>query len=299
MYQLLALLAGLTIAVLVTINGYLSAQYGLFLAAVIIHIVGSLFAWLVCLVKKEKSQAQEHIPIWFYLGGAFGVLTTLFNVFAFEHISMTSIIALGLLGQTVISLIIDRFGLFGMEKRPFQKFSFIGLAFALAGILLMLDSSVAQAVFAVFLSFCAGITVVLARSVNARLAKEVGPVHSALINHLVGLPITVIIAVVAFCISPTSWEVTFSPRLWIYLGGVLGVVAVLLFNLTVPMISAFSLTVLSFVGQFFTGIVFDIAVGRTYSNASFLGGIIIATGVAAMLVAERVASAKARKKKAY
>lgn len=299
MYQLLALLTGLTVAVMVSLNGHLSQQYGTYLAAVIIHIVGSLAALLMCAVKKEKRLIRKRFPVWFYLGGAIGAFTTLFNNFAFGHISMTSIVALGLLGQTVTSLAIDGLGLFGMEKRPFQRSTLIGVAFSLAGMIFMLDRSVTQAVYAVFFSLGAGITVVLSRSVNARLAEEVGPLRGSLINHLVGLPVTVIIAMLAFMAAPSNWNVAFSPRLWIYLGGVLGVVTVLLCNVTVPKIAAFSLTVLTFVGQFFTGIILDIASGSGYSNAYFVGGIIIAVGIAVTLAAERVAYIKAKKQEAY
>ncbi len=58
-----------------------------------------------------------------YLGGAIGVLTTLFHNLAFTKISVTSIIALSLFGQTITSLIVDKFGIFGMQKRVFERTS--------------------------------------------------------------------------------------------------------------------------------------------------------------------------------
>ena len=44
MYQLLALLTGVTLAVMVSVNGNLTAAYSVFVAAAIVHLVGSLFA---------------------------------------------------------------------------------------------------------------------------------------------------------------------------------------------------------------------------------------------------------------
>ncbi len=299
MHQLLALLTGLAITVMVSINGQLSLHYGTYLAAVIIHIAGSVFALLLCALKKEKQRPRSAIPLWFYLGGVMGVVTTLCNNLSFGHISITSIMSLGLLGQTVTSLAMDGLGLFGMEKRPFQKSSLIGLTFSLIGMGLMLDRSVTQALYAVLFSLGAGVMVVLSRSVNARLAKEVGALRGSLINHLVGLPVTVLIAVLVCEVTPVAGNPWVSPPPWIYLGGVLGVVTVLLCNLTVPRLSAFSLSVLTFIGQFFTGVLLDVAAGSRSLDASFAGGVIIAAGIAAMLIAEQITSIKAKKKQEY
>ena len=46
MYQFLSLLTGMVIALMVALNGDLTTFYGMFTAAVIIHIVGTLFAIL-------------------------------------------------------------------------------------------------------------------------------------------------------------------------------------------------------------------------------------------------------------
>ena len=98
MYNMLSLLTGVVIAVMVAVNGGLSQHYGIFIAAVIIHIVGVLFAFFLCVVLKRKISFKK-LPLWLYTGGAIGVLTTVFNNFAFGRISMTSIVALGLLGR--------------------------------------------------------------------------------------------------------------------------------------------------------------------------------------------------------
>ena len=100
MSMLLALLTGAIISVMVAVNGQLKACVGTYLAAVIIHIVGTIFSYILCRVKKTPIFRREGLPFWVYLGGVIGVLTTIFNASAFGHISMTSIVALGLLGQS-------------------------------------------------------------------------------------------------------------------------------------------------------------------------------------------------------
>ena len=118
MYQLLTLLNGAICAVMIAINGPLPNHYGLFTATVIIHIVGTLFSLGVLLVRRDKIRPPKGLPLWMYLGGAIGLLTSLSNNFCIGKISITSILALGLFGQAVTALVIDRTGLLGMEKRP-------------------------------------------------------------------------------------------------------------------------------------------------------------------------------------
>ena len=299
MYQLLVFLTGVILAVMISVNGNLTEQYGTFPAVAIVHVIGVLFDLLLCAFQKEKRPLCGHRPKWIYLGGVIGVFTIVFQNLAFGHISMTSIVALGLLGQTMTALVIDSFGLFGMEKRPFQKTSLIGFLFSLVGILIMLDDTVTAAILAVCVSFGSGISVVLARTVNARLSEKIGALHGSLVNHIVGLPITVVIALAVTKGAPFSAMTDGSFHPWIYLGGVLGVVVVLLCNLTVPKVPAFQLTVLTFVGQVFTGILLDLMVDDNYSAASFYGGTVIALGIAINLIAERIIIAKKRKQQEY
>lgn len=284
MYDLLAILTGVIISVMVLLNGGLTQSYGTYLAAVIIHIVGVIFAITLCIIKKQKFNRKSQAPLWAYLGGAIGVLTTLFSNYAFGRITMTSIIALGLLGQSLTSVLLDAFGLLGSQKRPLNKFSIIGFLPAIAGVYLMMDQSVSDATFAVILSLIAGVTIVLSRTVNARLSKETSPLIGSFFNHLVGLPVCIFLLL---CFQRPLGFVSPSAQPWMYLGGVLGVITVLLLNITVPRVSAFRLTLLSFTGQVFTGIALDFAQGMKYSNSTFTGGLVIAGGLLLNMALDR------------
>lgn len=290
MYQLLALINGMILSVMISVNGNLSVRYSAFTAAAIIHAVGSLFALLLCALQKNKKPVWTHKPKWIYLGGAIGVFTTVFQNLAFSCISITSVIALGLLGQTVTSLVIDSSGLFGMEKRPLPRYAIVGLSLSVFGIFVMLDTSVAGAALGTAISFASGISMVLSRTANARLAEKTGALQGSLVNHLVGLPITVILAFAVAASNGTSASAvaggSFQP--WIYFGGVLGVVVVMVLNITVPKIPAFQLTLLVFIGQVFTGILLDIVAGSYHTGATLWGGIIIAAGIAVNMILERI-----------
>ena len=292
MYEMLALLTGLILSVMVSVNGNLSGSFGVFRASVIIHVVGILFAFLLCTVRRENRKLSGHAPAWIYLGGVIGAFTTVFNNLAFGHISMTSIVALGLLGQTLMSLVIDWLGLFGMKRCPFCRYSLVGLAFSLTGIFIMLDATVGQAACAVLLSLGAGVTVVLSRTVNARLSGKVGALPGSLVNHMAGLPVTVVFCVLAGdTLLPVSGS-GLASHPWIYTGGMMGVIVVLLCNLTVPRLPAFRLTMLTFVGQIFTGVILDVVAGKGRLDPSFVGGLVIAAGIAVNMGLEKISAAR-------
>jgi len=75
-----------------------------------------------------------------------------------------------------------------------------------------------------------------------------------------------------------------SPKLYIYLGGILGVCVVLLSNMTVAKISAFYLSLFLFVGQVFTGILMDIVLSQVFSLRNLIGGIFVIVGLCVNLL---------------
>ena len=54
MSMLLALLTGAVISIMVSINGGLTACVGEYTAAVVIHVVGTAFALILCLIRRKN-----------------------------------------------------------------------------------------------------------------------------------------------------------------------------------------------------------------------------------------------------
>ena len=293
MFNLLALLSGIVVAVMVVFNGDLTSVYGNYNATFIIHLVGVIFAFIFSKIRGQKLFSRKKLPLWLYSAGAIGIFTTLFNNYSFGKISLTGILALTLFGQTVFSLLIDNLGLFGMKKHPLRKSSLIGLLFSLAGIIFMLTDLAgvdSAAVVAIIFSISVGCIIVTSRTINARLSEYIGAMPGSFINHLVGLPFTLILALVMPSNDITAIAQRPSPHAWIYLGGLLGVLVTYVLNITVPKISSFSLTLLAFVGQVFIGIVIDLMRKNDFSSVTFYGGIIVAAGIALNMSIEYVQS---------
>ena len=283
MYYFLSLLTVVLISVMIAVNGGLTTQYGVYTAAVIIHIVGLVLISSVILIKRERPFSSRHA--WFlYLGGAIGVLTTVFNNFAFSRISVSSILALGLFGQSITGLVIDQYGLLGMQKHPFAKWKLIGLSLIFAGIASMLTNF---EIAAVAVSFAAGVTIVISRTLNARLSELTSVRISTFYNYLVGLTLSIpVLLLLGRSESPLT-EFAFSPALYIYSGGILGVCVVLLSNITVVKIPAFYLTLFIFIGQVFSGVVIDAVISRELSYRNLIGGILVAIGLSINLLLDK------------
>ena len=205
---------------------------------------------------------------------------------------MTSIVALGLLGQSVTSTLIDAFGLFGVKKRPIEITTWVGFGLSCIGVVIMMDDTVADGIAAIIVSIATGVTVVMARTVNARLSIEKGAFVGSFYNHLVGLPICILLAL----LLPTAQSITLhNITPWMFLGGMLGVLVVALYNITIPKVSSFRVTLLSFLGQVFSSILIDLVYGQSVSSSLFWGGIVIAIGLLASMILEYLSERKIEK----
>jgi len=283
MFYIWSLVMGILVSTMIAFNGGLTERYGVYSATVIIHIVGLLLIIALVAIKREKF-FPKRFPWYLYLGGAIGVLTTVFNNFSFGRISVSAILALGLLGQSMTGLAVDRYGLFGMKKYPFTKKKLLGLALIIAGIASMITDF---ETVAVIVSFIAGVNIVTSRTLNAKLADLTSVRVSSFYNYLVGL----FVAIIAFTllggneIMPMD---TVPLHNWhIYLGGALGLSIVLLANMLVVKVSAFYLTLFVFVGQVFSGVLIDVVITQTVSTRNIFGGVLVAAGLCTDLIIDK------------
>lgn len=279
MYYIYSFVAAVIIAVMVVTNGSLGDFYDSYIASIIIHAVGLSFLTIVAVIKKEKLFSYKSIPILLYCGGAIGVVTTLCNNLAFGKISVTAIIALGLFAQTVTSLIIDQFGLFGMPVKKLNLAKGISLIFTLMGILYLLKGTEFH-LGAIILSLATGVSIVLSRFVNAMLAERTNVLVSTWYNFMVGFVVTTVVWGFAYFVGasgPITLEI--SPKLWIYTGGLLGICGVALSSLCAKKIPALILTLIMFVGQLFAGILLDYVLLRVLSIPTLIGGILTTIGL--------------------
>ena len=139
MPSLLAVLCGALAAIAIAQNGDLALYLGNYRSTVVVHLVGlvSLLLWLM--IRRERFRLDPATPWYGYLGGVLGVFTVLGCNLTFASLGVSVSVALMLLGQTLFGAAVDQFGLFGLERRPFQPRHLFSLLLIIAGIIVMLS----------------------------------------------------------------------------------------------------------------------------------------------------------------
>lgn len=134
----LSVFSGALIAVMLMVNGVLAGNLGNYTSTVLIHVVGLVTIVAVLAVTRSRIKIPKGIPIYLFSAGVIGVFTVLFNNIGFIALGASLTIALGLLGQTLASILIDHFGWFGLPKMKFVKKKYFGLALIAMGIIVMI-----------------------------------------------------------------------------------------------------------------------------------------------------------------
>lgn len=280
MYYLTSAAIGLGITLMIFVNGGLTASCGVYTATVIIHIIGLIATIVPVKIKHERLLPAEELPILLYSGGAVGVLTTIFNNMAFGGISISAILALCLLGQSITSLAIDEMGLFNVPKRGFIKAKLIGYFIIIVGIIVMTFPLKTGSLIFVLVSFLSGATIVISRTIIASLAEKTGVWSSTFWNFAVGLAIAlVILPVMGANEHITGGFSLFLSKPYVFIGGILGVLVVGLSSVCVAKISSFYMTLFVFIGQLFSGVVLDMLLSKGLSVEILIGGICATLGL--------------------
>ena len=134
----LAALSGAMISVMILMNVDLAFAWGNWAAAVVIHIAGLVVVLGWMLIRREKPFTRVRMRPALYLGGALGVLTTVFTNMSAPVIGVSATLALGLLGQSAASAVLDGFGLMGAKKTRFRLKTAAGMALIAVGVAVML-----------------------------------------------------------------------------------------------------------------------------------------------------------------
>lgn len=134
---IISILIGAMVSLMCMFNGTLSDAYGYYTSSIIIHVVGLILMIAIILINKTKISIKKGIPIYLYSAGAVGVFTVVFTNISFLKLGASLTIAIGLLGQSVISLIVDHLGLLGAKENKFNRKKLIGLSIIIIGIIVM------------------------------------------------------------------------------------------------------------------------------------------------------------------
>ena len=138
---LLAVLAGLAGSVQVAVMARLGERVGVFAALAWAAMLTAGLALALLLVVRQglggiADAARQ--PVWLWTGAAMGLLIVLTITFAGSRIGVAATVAIMIAGQLAMGAVIDRFGLFGVDRIEFTWTRAAGIVLLGAGAALSL-----------------------------------------------------------------------------------------------------------------------------------------------------------------
>lgn len=138
MFEFVAVINGVMIALMISFNGLLAQQVGNNESLIIIHLVGLIGTSIIFLISRNKLKSIKGLPKFLFLGGAIGIFNVTLNNVCFDKLGVALTISLGLMGQLIASMFIDHFGLLGIKKNKINIRKLTGIAIMSIGIVVMI-----------------------------------------------------------------------------------------------------------------------------------------------------------------
>jgi transporter family-2 protein len=140
-YLIIAMVAGAAMAVQGTMNSVLGKVIGLWESTLVVHIIGLITVVGVILVTGTGfgglAKGSE-APWYVYLGGLLNVIIIFGVVKSMPQIGVGNATTGIIFAQILTAVMIDRFGIMGMEKVPFRWIDLLGVALLAVGTRIML-----------------------------------------------------------------------------------------------------------------------------------------------------------------
>ncbi|HAT55732.1 MAG TPA: hypothetical protein DCW31_10955 [Lactobacillus sp.] len=235
-----------------------------------------LVAWLFLLILSLETHQPllvspdlfTHAPAWLWLGGLFGAVALTGNVILFQKIGSLQTTVLPIMGQILMSVLIDQFGLF---QSPVSRLSFakvLGLIIIIAGVLLTMGIFELQRavlkqeerelktrrglIFYQLFAVVAGMLMAMQTAINGHLGHVLeSPIRAAFISFTIGVLCLLLINEFAYT-RFRDITLAISQGIhywWVWIGGILGALYILCSSWLVPIIGTGQVVVLALFGQ--------------------------------------------------
>ena len=267
----LAALAGIFIA----LQGRANGELDLFLAssvqtALVSFSVGLIAISLFGLSHKESRAGLTRlrnalkakvIPYWGITGGMLGGTFITIQSFLVPKVGV-AILSVGYIaGQTVCSLFIDQIGLTGGGRKAISPARIWAATITIIAVLVSVFdrlNSESVTIFPVVLSIFSGGIVALHRALNGRV-NEITLQSSAttIVNFIMGTAFLAMVFLFLLLTNSTTWSPLPEKPLWIYTGGLTGVLYIAFSAKVVQHIGVLHFTLFSVGGQLVGSLLLD------------------------------------------
>ena len=138
---LLALAAGAVLPVQASLNARLGRELGNpLLAALGSFVAGCLVLLLYLVITRTAFPSPAligRIPAYLWIGGVLGGVYVALAIILTPKLGVATTMGLVVAGQMVVSIVLDHFGLLGLDRHPVNAGRLIGACLLAAGVILV------------------------------------------------------------------------------------------------------------------------------------------------------------------
>lgn len=263
---IIGLVIGIGLPIQTSINSRLNQAVGSpFVASLVSFTLGTIFLTIIMLIEGRPLFFSWHFlmqqPPWLWIGGLFGVIYLTANILLFPKLGSIQTVIMPILGQIIMGLLIDNFGIFDSLIRPVTMLRLIGASLVVVGVIgavsinqiiakkhdRMLKVQVLPNLWSYRIAgVIAGMFSASQTAINGHLGIVLkSNVQAALISFLVGVIFLVILVVI---LRPHFHLERRKNPWWMWLGGIIGAIFVLSNIYLVPILGTGLVVVVVLVG---------------------------------------------------
>ncbi|WP_298038800.1 DMT family transporter [uncultured Microbacterium sp.] len=265
------------------VAGLISFAVGL---AILIVVVSLRARHRAAFARLRTGVRTRTIPPWMLVGGACGALTVSTQGLTAGVLGV-SLFTVGVVaGQTIHGLVLDRIGFGPAGVVAVTPGRVLGGVFALAAVGISLSGDVLDnaPLWMLLLPFAAGVGIAWQAATNGRLAQRVqSPMVATLTSFIAGTTVLLAAATVSVLLRGAPQALPTEP--WLYVGGFLGFVYILLGAAIVAHTGVLLLGLGSVLGQLTASVVIDVLWPAASGPALWQLLAMIVVAVASVLVA--------------
>lgn len=269
-YLLMGIIAGSLTPFQTAVNSKLR-QYVIspFLSSLISFLIGTIFLTIVILASGGQLLLTSHqvatIPWWAYLGGVLGMIGLTTNILLFPILGSVQTVIMPIMGQILMSMVIDNFGLFGADHHALSAMRLVGVVLLIIGVLVVvvlpgylsrdkMEDNEHAPVKLRWLWQLTGVIVGAMLAVQAAINGRFGgmlasPLHAAWVSFVIGSILLFIVSLSQRSLPNVANLARNKTPWWIWLGGFLGAIYIFSNAFLVPKIGTGTVVVLALLGQ--------------------------------------------------
>ncbi|CAB4539858.1 unannotated protein [freshwater metagenome] len=268
----MAVLTGVMIAEQARANSELSIRIGnsveaafvSFTSGLIIIAVITLFNPTIKLGLKNLRTAVKsgQMGSWRLLAGALGGAAIAISTHVVPLIGVALYSVATISGQTAVSLLVDRIGLAGGERKLISLRRVIAALITVLAVLVSVLDKISIdkfQLFAVVLGLCAGVIIGIQRSLNGSInVHSKASYATSLLNFIMGSTFLALLTLALLILRGDAINPLPSGPWWIYTGGVVGVIYIAMSSIVVQHLGVLTFVLFSVGGQLLGSLIFDI-----------------------------------------